>query len=524
MVLVRFDEQKLIDFSGVSKENLLEVPWLIGGESRDEGGTVIMEFNPDRPDLYSFQGISRAIRLFNGMEKFSPLVVREEELEMHSNPPPERPYFSGGIVRGAKLKNLITEVIDFQEKLHLTVGRNRKVSAIGLHDLRKVKFPLTYRGIGRGEKFWPLGSNDEVQLNDFMKKDPKALEYGHLVGENLPAILDSGGEIISLPPILNSSITTVTEETEDLFVDVTGTNQNVVDRTLILMLTSLSYPSGTIGTLKLDGGRVPKIEHLEKSISPLSIKKMLGYDLSAEEISTALSRLGYGFKDGRAIIPPYRTDIMGDVDVIEDIFKGIGFDKIRRMKEGFVGYGKAAPLRSMENKLRQLLVGYNLNETVSSVLVNSRYNLIYGLKDKGMRIMNPISQEQDSIRTGISPSLMQTFLNNFRNPYPQRIFEIGTVYAEGKEKDVLGIGIADRDASFSEIKGIFVGVLEDLGLENYEITRSEEGMYVPGRVGGIEINGKRVGFFGEVHPKILKEVGIKMPVAMGELEVLGVVS
>jgi phenylalanyl-tRNA synthetase beta chain len=524
MVLVRFDAQKLIDFSGVSKENLLEVPWLLGGESRVEGGTVIMEFNPDRPDLYSFQGISRAMRIFNGIEKFSMPAIREEDMEMHSNPPSERPYFSGGIVRGVKIKNLIPEVIDFQEKLHLTIGRNRKVSAIGLHDLRKVKFPLLYRGVGRGEKFRPLGSDDEVQLEYFMKNDPKALEYGHLVGENVPAILDSTGEIISLPPILNSSITTVTEETEDLFVDVTGTNQNVVQRTLILMLTSLAYPSGTIGTVRLDGYRVPKIEIQEKDISPLSIKKMLGYGLSAEEISGALSKLGYGYKDGRAIIPIYRTDILGEVDILEDIFKGIGFDKIKRMKEGFVGYGKASPLRAIENKLRELLVGYNLNETVSSVLVNSRYSSLYGAKENGLRIVNPISQEQDSIRTGISPSLMQTFLNNFRNPYPQRIFEIGTVHAGGKEKDVLGIGIADKNASFSEIKGIFVGVLEDLGVENYVITRSEEGMYTPGRVGGIDIGGKRVGFFGEVHPKILKEIGIKMPVAMGELEVLGVVS
>ena len=181
-------------------------------------------------------------------------------------------------------------------------------------------------------------------------------------------------------------------------------------------------------------------------------------------------------------------------------------------------------MRSIESKLRHLLVGYDLNESVSSVLVNKRYIATYGFSDEGMEIMNPVSQEQDMVRTRMSPSLMQTFMNNFRNPYPQRIYEIGSVFVEGKEKDVLGIGIADRTASFSEIKGIFVGVLEDLGVEKYEIIRDEQAMYAPGRVAGIKIGERKIGFFGEVHPRILRNVGMKMPVVMGELDIQEVMS
>ncbi len=524
MVLVRFDEKKLTDFSGLSKDQLLKVPWLLGGEAREDEGDLVMEFNPDRPDLYSVQGIMRAIRTFEGIEKFSNQTVRNENLVVNSFPPKYRPYFTVGIVRGCKIKNMIPEIIDYQEKIHLTIGRNRRLSSIGLHDLKKVKFPISYKEVTREERFVPLGETEEVQIAEFMKNHPKALDYGDLVPEKIPGIIDADGKIISLPPILNSAVTTVTEETEDLLVDVEGTNLNAVERTMILMLTALSYPSGTISTLMLNGVVAPRLEYQVKEISRKSVKNLLGYDLPEEQMASSLIKMGYEFNEGKAKVPLYRTDIIAPVDILEDVFKGLGYENVRRMKEGFVSYGKANSLRSMESKLRELMVGYDLNETVSSVLVNSKYNSIYGFGDARTDISNPVSQEQDSIRTRMSPSLMQTFKNNFRHPYPQRIFEIGSVFIDGREKDVLGIGIADKAASFSGIKGIFIGILEDLGIEKYEITRDEQPMFVPGRIAGISIPDKKIGFFGEVHPRILKSTGIKMPVALGELDIQEVVS
>ncbi len=519
MVLVRFDEKKMLDFSGVPMERLLKVPWLLGGEARREEGDIVMEFNPDRPDLYSIQGVSRAIRLFEGVERFSRQTIDHEEMVVNSYPPKYRPYFSVGIVRGCRVRNLIPEIIDFQEKIHVSIGRNRRLSSIGLHDLSKVKFPITYREVTREEKFIPLGEEEEVVIGEFMKENQKALEYGNLVPDKIPGIIDSEGRIISLPPILNSALTTVTEDTVDLLVDVEGTNLNAVERTMTLMLTGLSYPSGTISTLKLNERDSPVLEYQERRVSGHSIKRLLGYDLSAAEIASSLEKMGYGMRDDRVVVPLYRTDIIADVDVLEDVFKGLGYDKVERRKEGFVSFGTENPLRLMESKLRQLLVGYDLNETVSSVLVNSRYNAVYGFGDNRLELVNPVTQEQDSIRTRMSPSLMQTFTNNFRNPYPQRIFEIGSVHIDGREKDVLGIGIADREASFSQIKGLFVSILEDLGIERYEIGRDEQGMYVPGRVASISMNSRKVGFFGEVHPRLLKNIGIKMPVVMGELDI-----
>ncbi len=522
MVLVRFDKKKMLELTGTNEGDVLEIPWLLGGEARVEDGTLVMEFNPDRPDLYSVQGIARAIRAFRKVEGFGYSKINELEEEVEVDPPKYRPFFSLGVVKGCRVRGFIGEIIDFQEKLHKTLGRDRKLAAIGLHDLSKVKFPVSYRAVPRNRKFIPLGEQEPVVIDEFMKNNRKAIEYGSLVGDELPAIMDGNDEIISLPPILNSSITTVTEGTVDLLVDVTGTNESVVNKTMILMLTSLSYPQGSIGTFSIAGRRLPVINYERRKIRKELIRKMIGYSLPEEAIVESLKKMGYGIEDDVAVIPPYRVDIFGDVDVIEDILKGIGYDKIARKREGFVSFGSPNGLRAIENKLRTLLVGYGLNETVSTVLVNKRFNSIYGFKDKSADIVNPASQEQDSVRSRISPSLMETFRNNFRNTYPQRIFEIGSVYLDGKERDVLGIGIAHKEASFTEIKGIFVGVLEDLGMERYEIVRDQEDLFVQGRVGGIVTDSTKIGFFGEVHPRILKDLGMKVPIALGELEISGV--
>lgn len=526
MVLVRFAESKLLRFSGLDEESLLHVPWELGGEARKENGNIVMEFNPDRPDLYSIQGVTRAIRLFRAKERPKSFTALHGALSADVIPPPKIPYFVLGIARGVRIKGLFEEIIDFQEKLHKTIGRNRRAAAIGLHDLSKAKFPLIYKPVPRSFKFKPLGEDREILLRDFMKSHEKAQEYGNLVDKKIPGIIDSSGKLISIPPILNSSITTVTEETRDVLVDVTGRDERAVNKCLSLMLTSLTYPDGAIENLTINvkgkkGKRTPDLLSERRKIPKALLKETIGYSLQETKIKSSLSRMGYKIGKTGVIVPPYRFDVLDDIDLVEDILKGVGFANIKRGKENFVSYGKSNPVRLLESKIRHLLVGYDLSEVVNTVLVNKGFNSLFGFKDKGVDILNPISQEQDSIRTRLSPQLMQTLLNNFRNPYPQRIFEIGTVHRDGKETEVLGIAIAHKEASFSEIKGLFVGLLEDLGIENYDIQRGQQDMYIQGRLAGVSIDGKESGFFGEVKPALLKELGIKMPVAMGELDISG---
>jgi len=519
MVLVRFQKEIMRDYSGLEDKDILEIPWLIGGEARIEEDAFIMEFNPDRPDLYSIQGITRAIRTFKGIEKYNKPNIIESGLKIESKPPFQRPYFGAGIINNVVVKKILGNIIDYQEKLHKTIGRDRKLSAIGLHDLSKVKFPLRYEEVDRNHNFIPLGLNKEMTLKEFMDSNDKALEYRNLVGEKIPAIIDRDGNIISLPPILNSNITVIDENTRDIFVDVTGTIKNIVNKTLILILSSLSYPDGKISTVLINGKKSPEIKEKMIKIPETQLKEIIGYKIPVEEIKLSLRKMGYGIEGDKIIIPEYRFDILHNVDIVEDIIKGVGYDKVKMKDEEFVTYGKPNNLRYLENKIRFLMLGYDMTEVVNNVLTNSSFNKMYGFKDEAVEILNPLSGEQDYVRTRIAPSLIQSLLNNYRNPYPQRIFEIGTVYRNGNEIESLGIAIAHREASFSEIKGIFIGLMEDIDVKQYDIEKYSLPMFVNGRLAKILINGKEGGFFGEVNPMILKSIGLKMPVALGEIDI-----
>ena len=114
-----------------------------------------------------------------------------------------------------------------QEDLHFGIGRRRKKSSIGIHDLDTISFPLSYTTTTRNHKFIPLNSTEENSISEILKNSQVGQDYGYILGNSpkVPIILDSTGNTVSFPPIINSSKTTVTTKTKNLFVEVTGTNK-----------------------------------------------------------------------------------------------------------------------------------------------------------------------------------------------------------------------------------------------------------------------------------------------------------
>jgi len=520
MVLVRFNPAYLEEIVDSKIEEIIEIPWKLGGEARLENGEFIAEFNPDRPDLYSFWGLSRAIRLYMNKESYRETKVLNSSYYLENKNPKNRPYIVSAVVKNSEAGKNLQYLIDFQEKLHSTLGRNRRIAAIGIHDLNMVKFPLTYTEVPRNYEFTPLGETQAISLKEFMQTNDKAKEYGNLVGENITAILDIEGNIISLPPILNSNITALKDGVKDFFIDVTGTDLSTVQKVLNLLIGSLSYPTGEVYEVNVSGIKYPILTKESWKIDEKKVKEISGMEIPYEEIERSLLKMGYEVKNKIAYAPEYRIDIFGEIDFIEDVLKGYGYENLKESKEDFTTIGKGHELRDIQYKLRELMVGYGYVETSNFALINGSYNRIFGFSNEYIKILNPVTLEQDVIRPRISISLIQSLLNNTRNPYPQRIFEIGTVLRNGIQYESLGIASCHRQASFSEIKGIFIGLLEDLGLE-YEMDKFEHELFIDGRAAKILIKGKQVGFFGEVHPKILKQIGLKMPLAIGEIDITG---
>ncbi|HJM23994.1 MAG TPA: phenylalanine--tRNA ligase beta subunit-related protein, partial [Candidatus Thalassarchaeum sp.] len=142
-----------------------------------------------------------------------------------------RPVIMAAVVRGVNTGSnpeergeFIQSLMDHQEKLHLTLGRRRRFSSIGVHDLASLSPPFRVLTVPASYTFVPLSETDEFSIAEILDSNPKGIEYAHLMEgmDRFPVILDSNDDLLSFPPIINGNHTTVSEETNDFFIDVTG--------------------------------------------------------------------------------------------------------------------------------------------------------------------------------------------------------------------------------------------------------------------------------------------------------------
>jgi phenylalanyl-tRNA synthetase beta chain len=223
--------QKLI--GKVSKKQISEsLPFLGLDIESEEKDLVRVEYSPNRPDYSTDFGISLGLQGLLGIKTGSVNLKIKKSRDYQINVKPNiskiRPFVTGIIAKNGKIDdNIIKQFMGMQEDLHFGIGRKRKKSSIGIHDLDKICFPLTYTATDKNHKFIPLNSKKENKISDILKNTEVGKEYGFVLGNSseVPIIIDSNGETVSFPPIINAAKTTVTTKTKNLFVEVTGINK-----------------------------------------------------------------------------------------------------------------------------------------------------------------------------------------------------------------------------------------------------------------------------------------------------------
>ncbi len=219
---------------------------------------VVLEVFPNRPDMLSIEGFARAMKGFLGLE--SGLVnyaVKPSDvvLNVDSSVDDVRPFVGAALVKNVVIDEpQLKSLMDVQEKLHLTHGRNRRKVAIGVHDFDRVASPFFYRAVGPDEaSFIPLDMNEKFTLRDILVKHPKGMAYACALDGlgKYPLISDRNGDVLSFPPIINGELTRVSESTENLFIEATGWSQLAVDQAVNMIVTSIADRGGVIFSVKI---------------------------------------------------------------------------------------------------------------------------------------------------------------------------------------------------------------------------------------------------------------------------------
>ncbi|MDG6218659.1 MAG: phenylalanine--tRNA ligase subunit beta, partial [Candidatus Thermoplasmatota archaeon] len=413
------------------------------------------------------------------------------------------------------------------------IGRNRKKVAIGVHNAEPVQPPFTYKAVDPDSyQFVPLGKVESMTLSDILLSHEKGMAYASLLADATlyPLIVDANDNVLSFPPIINGILTEVTPFTTDLFIDVTGTDEQAVHHALAIVVTALAERGGLIYSTKI-------IEEDKTILSPdLSIKTrelsvdmvntILGLQLSSDEVSSYLRKMGYETKKNDELtlsvfIPPWRADILHMIDLIEDVAVGYGYDTIESELPSSFHFGIPLSHNESFQNLRLVLIGLGFNEVTTFTLSNEQAEFEHIGKPvtTHVQIKNPIGEEYTCLRVGLISSLLQLLADNKHHSLPQKIFELGIIVDNEYTNSYHLAGLkSSATAHFTECKSIVEALFRDMGLM-YDIKEYHHPGFIEGRCAQITIDQKHLGFFGELHPRTITNFTLEHPVIAFEFDV-----
>ena len=193
-------------------------------------------------------------------------------------------------------------------------------------------------------------------------------------------------------------------------------------------------------------------------------------------------------------IPRWRADILHEIDLVEDVAVGYGFDKFSLDYPKAFTFGKTLRQNDLYNGLRNIMIGLGFNEITTFTISNERDEFIkMGSKiGKRVQIENPIGEEFSCIRVSLLPSLLKILNENRHNPLPQMIFEVGII-VNNKFKNQMNLAAVKIDAksNFTECKFIIEAVLRESGVI-YKITDKFHPAFVKGRCAKIINNSQDI--------------------------------
>jgi len=526
--------QKLV--GKVTKKQISDsLPFLgLDIESEDKD-LVRIEYSPNRPDYSTDFGIALGLQGLLGKKTGAvKLNVKKSNncaISVKSDVSKVRPFVTGVVAKNGKIDDkTIKQFMAMQEDLHFGIGRKRKKSSIGIHDLDKISFPLVYTTADRNHKFIPLNSNKELTISQILKDTDVGKDYGAILGNSkrVPIILDGNNKTVSFPPIINAAVTTVTTKTKNLFVEVTGINKADAEDMLSVVATILQSAGFTLESVQISGAKnsSPKFEQKKMTVNPNLVNQILGLNLNSSKIVSSLkkSRLDATTK-GKNIactIPAYRFDIFGEMDLVEEVALGYGIQNLEPTLSPSQTLGQINPVSLELKSLSQIMVGLGYLEALNSSLTSKRvlYEMTNRNSTKIISVLDSKSQEHTILRDSILPGLLENLSRNIHESYPQKLFETGTVfYMENPISEKIhfsGIS-AHQDTNFTEIKSVLQSALKTGFNLQIDTKTATHPAFEKGRCANVLINGKAVGIIGEISSKIIENYKIRVPVTGFEI-------
>lgn len=545
---------------------ILDGEYELGADIKDimglSGEIIDFEITPNRPDCLSIIGMARETAATFGISlKYPKIEIKEEQgnisdyiqsIEVYNDDLCRRYY--GRVVKDITIKQSplwmqrrlseagirpINNIVDTTNYVMLEMGQ--PIHAFDLEKIRDNK--IIVRQANSGEKIVTL---DEVERE---------------LNETMVVIADGQGPL-AIAGVMGGLDSEVTDTTKSILIEsanFNGRNVRLASRALGLRTEASAKfekdldPNQAsiacdrvcqlieeIGAGKVVSGHIDvyrnKVEQRTVSVRPDRVSALLGVEIPVEKMIEVLNNLElkseYNGQVIEAIIPSFRQDLSLEADLIEEIGRIYGFDKVNPQPlVGTLTKGEKTSLRNIEDIAKEALSGMGLNEVMSysfiSPKVYDKINLPQeSMKRNYVQIMNPLGEDYSVMRTTLTPNMMEILTRNYKHGVNKSwAYEIGSVFIPREipvknlpyETRILSIGMYGESDFFS-IKGIIDELLKKLGIDSYEYLREENHpSFHPGRTANITLANHVIGTVGEVHPSVLSNYGIKERVYIAEL-------
>ena len=558
---------------GIELDDVTSEKDMFKNEQQKEGENLFsevlykIEVAANRYDLLCLEGLALALRIFlekQKMPEIKPLNVLPEEerqLIVYNSVNDVRPVGLCAILRDINFTDeTLKGFMDLQDKLHNNICRGRKLVSMGTHDLDTVKGPFYYRALKPEHiHFIPLNREEEVNgdgLMSILKEDPKLGKYLYLLEgkEKYPVMMDSNGVIMSVPPIINSQHTKMTLNTHNVLLDVTGldyTKCEIVLNTLIAMFSIYCKNPFTVEEVKVvsqktgEGKIYPDLTPRKFKTDIKYLKTLTGItDITPEKIVKLLEKMELQAKiinsnELEVSAPITRSDILHPCDIAEDLAISYGYNNIKKELTKTKTHGVQQPYNKLTDLFRNEMSMGGYVEFLTMALLSHKdlfTNMLKDSKDdKTVQILYSKTKEFEYIRSSLIPGILKSIEGNKANQLPFKIFEISDVVLIDKNNEVgasnrrkLCFAYTNTSSAMEIIQGMVDLLMKKIGLifncekdidKKYTIKKSNKPIFFEDRQAEIFIQDNiNIGIYGIIHPKVLKNFGIKNPVTLCEID------
>lgn len=530
------------------------VDWLAENAPEKIDPMIHIKITPNRPDALGVRGIARDLAA-RGLGTLQPLEVQPVagafpcpiDVTIAPEMAAKAPFFAGRVIRGVKngpspdwlqkrlraigLRpiNALVDITNF-----FTYDLNRPLHVF---DMAKVRGDLAVRASQDGEELLAL--------------DGKT--YAFAPGTMIIAD-DQGPE--SIAGIMGGEVSGCSDETTEVFlesaywtpIDIAAAGRALkinsdaryrFERGVDPAFTLPGLELATKMVLDLCGGEpsevttagaVPDTGRAYR-LDPQRTSSLVGLDIPEAQQRATLEALGFRLEGDMAHVPSWRPDVLGEADLVEEIARIASLTKLQgkplpRPRPG-VPRPVLTPLQQREKAARRMAAALGYNECVTYSFIDEASAALFGGGTDAVRVENPISSEMTHLRPDLLPGLLAAAARNQARGFADlALFELGPVFTGGEPGEqglrISGLLVgatAPRDPFGSrrkvdlyDAKADAEAILQAIGAPpKAQINRKLDGWWHPGRAGNIALGPKVLATFGEIHPRVLRQMDVKGP-------------